>query len=237
MITIDRFRDNYNRIIDSIKERCNLRGLDFEKIKIIIVTKSISDDFFLELVNNGFSTIGENRPQQIRDRKKIIEQKLFPDASKPEWHMIGTLQSNKIKYLLPFIKMIHSVNNLKLLQEINKQCEKNSVVADCLIEINTAEDSKTGGSEKDCREMMKSAAENPEILKNVKLCGLMTMAPNTNDEKIINESFSSLSKLKFKLNNEYKSKLEFLSMGMSADYLFAIDHGATHLRIGSAFFV
>ena len=236
MITLSKFKNNYNKITDSIRERCLRNGRNFDELKIIVVTKSIPDEFFIELVNSGYTIVGENRPQQIRDRKKLIDGKFSAAALQPEWHMIGTLQTNKIKYLLPFIKLIHSVNSLKLLLEINRQSEKLGIVTECLLEINTAEETKTGAAENDIFNMMKFSFENRDTLKNISIRGLMTIAPNTANEKIINSSFSALAELKNKMNTEFNESLNYLSMGMSNDYLLAVDNGATHLRIGSAFF-
>jgi pyridoxal phosphate enzyme (YggS family) len=155
-----------------------------------------------------------------------------------EWHLIGHLQTNKVKHIAPFVSLIHSVDSLKLLQEINKQAEKNNRTIDCLLQIFVAdEETKFGLSEEETHELLES--KEFEQLKNIRICGLMGMATNTDDEKKIANEFSSLKKLFTQLKQKYfeqESWFKEISMGMRSDYKIALQHGATLIRVGSIIF-
>ncbi|RKY91011.1 MAG: YggS family pyridoxal phosphate-dependent enzyme, partial [Ignavibacteriae bacterium] len=169
---------------------------------------------------------GENKAQEIRDKYKIL-------GDKVTWHFIGNLQRNKVKYVVRAASFIHSVDSIALADEINKQASKLGKVQKILLEVKTSfEESKSGA---EGEESLKALAEYCRSLENIDLIGLMTMAPYTNDEKIIRQSFSELRKLKDKLNG-YGFNLSELSMGMTNDFEIGIEEGATMLRIGSAIF-
>ncbi|MND70647.1 hypothetical protein D3C80_621570 [compost metagenome] len=155
-----------------------------------------------------------------------------------EWHLIGHLQTNKVKYIAPFVNLIHSVDSLKLLQEINKQALKNNRVIDCLLQVYIAdEETKFGLGYDELIELLRS--EEFSTLKNVSIVGVMGIATNTNSQKQIKEEFYELSTLFnglktafFRNNPTFKE----ISMGMSSDYLIAIEQGSTMIRVGSAIF-
>jgi len=154
-----------------------------------------------------------------------------------EWHLIGHLQSNKVKYIAPFVAMIHSVDSLKLLQEINKQAQKNNRVIPCLLQIYIAkEDTKFGLSFEEAKELI--ASEAFQQLQNIKILGLMGMASNTDDQTVIKNEFRSLKTFFNEQQKNHSANFEpsILSMGMSSDYALAIECGSTMIRVGSSIF-
>lgn len=192
-------------------------------------TKPVSD--ILKLYNQGQRIFGENRVQEMCSKYEQLPKDI-------EWHLIGHLQTNKVKYIAPFVRLIHSVDSLKLLVEIDKQAKKNNRVIDVLLQIFIAdEETKFGLSEKEAEALVSSSAF--KAMKNVRVCGLMGMATNTNDEIKIAAEFSGLQAFFLKLKTEYfAAQLHFkeLSMGMSADYKIALQYGSTYVRIGSMLF-
>ncbi|MBP7653020.1 YggS family pyridoxal phosphate-dependent enzyme [Candidatus Dependentiae bacterium] len=227
-----KFKDNYNRIIESIKNRCSVINRSFSELTIITVTKYVDAAAVKQIINYGITNIGENRVQRIRELRENI------NDNNINWNMIGTLQSNKIKYIAGYINLIHSVNSIKLVQEINRHAIIHNRIIDILVEINVSdENTKTGADTETSKQIFDHYCVNKSSLTNVNICGLMTMAPETSDEKIIRKTFSDLRNLKNTLNSEFGLHMEYMSMGMSNDYIFAIEEGATHLRIGSAFFL
>jgi pyridoxal phosphate enzyme (YggS family) len=154
-----------------------------------------------------------------------------------EWHLIGHLQSNKVKAIAPFIFLIHSVDGFKLLEVINKEAQKNNRVINCLLQIFIAdEESKFGLTQAETEELIHSVAF--ERLANIKIVGLMGMATNTNDEAKIFEEFKSLKNFFDKLKSHHSTNFELsiLSMGMSSDYMLAVDAGSNMVRVGSSIF-
>ncbi|MFB6307487.1 MAG: YggS family pyridoxal phosphate-dependent enzyme [Flavobacteriales bacterium] len=185
----------------------------------------------MELYNNGHRNFGENKVQEL-----ISKQKELPEDIK--WHFIGHLQRNKVKYLAPFVHMIHSVDSLKLLKEVDKRGRQNERVIDCLLQMRIAsEETKHGMLEKDIYELL-----NSEVYKgsqNIRICGLMGMATHTDNSGQIKEEFEKLSRLFYKLKQEHFKEKKFfreISIGMTHDYSIAIESGSTMVRIGSAIF-
>lgn len=199
-----------------------------ERVKLVAVTKYpiVTKDKLEELMKNGIFTFGENRVQVLEEKLELLGE----EKTKIKWNFIGNLQKNKVKYIINFIDMIQSINKLSLAQEIDKRAGKIGRKIDVLIEINlSGEDSKEGY---DLEEFYKDI---PELIKleNLNICGLMTMAPNTDDENLIRGSFKKLREIKEEVNNKFKNNLTELSMGMSGDYKIALEEGATIIRIGS----
>ncbi len=192
-------------------------------------TKPVAD--IMELYNAGQRIFGENKVQEMTEKQSHLPADI-------EWHLIGHLQTNKVKQIAPFVSLIHSVDSLKLLQEINKQASKYDRTIDCLLQIFIAdEETKFGLSEDELRNMLRS--DEFKALKNIRICGLMGMATNTKDSNKIELEFSKLKKLFAALKETYfKNESEFkeLSMGMSSDYKIALQHGATLIRVGSMLF-
>lgn len=199
--------------------------------KLIAVTKTKPIEMLMEAYNAGFKRYGENKVQEMEMKHEQMPKDI-------EWHLIGHLQTNKVKYIAPFVAMIHSVDSFKLLQEINKQAAKNNRVIDCLLQLFIAqEETKFGLSEEEAKELLTSDAF--KELKNVRIVGLMGMASNTDNEAQIRKEFKSLKKFFDELNSSLctqNSTLTELSMGMSSDYLIAVEEGSTLVRVGSAIF-
>ena len=218
--------ENLKILNERIQSKCNELNRDPEKIKLIAVSKTYGVDAINNAYELGLTDFGENKAQELRDKYNIL-------GDKVTWHFIGSLQRNKVKYVVKAASFIHSVDSISLVDEIDKQAAKLGKVQKILLEVKTSfEESKSGAEGED---NLTELARHCGSLENINLIGLMTMAPFTNDEKIIRQSFSELRKLKDKLNG-YGFNLSELSMGMTNDFEIAIEEGATMLRIGSAIF-
>ena len=194
-------------------------------VKIIAVSKTKTKEKILKIYNTGHRDFGENRIQEMKEKHDGLPKDI-------KWHMIGHLQKNKVKYIAPFVDLIHSVDSYKLLKEINKQGIKNKRIIKCLLQIKIAkEESKFG--------LFKNEVENlislSNDLNNITIIGLMGMATFTNNQDIINSEFKEISTLFKNLKISYP-KFSFLSIGMSNDYLTAIKYGSNMVRIGSQIF-
>lgn len=197
-------------------------------------TKPVSD--LLEAYEVGQRIFGENYVQELVEKQDLLPKDI-------QWHFIGHLQSRKVKLIAPFVSLIHGVDSLKLLQEINKQAEKNNRAIDCLLQIHIAEEeSKFGLDEKELEDIQKqlldSAQSNDNAFKNIRVVGLMGMATFTEDQNQIKKEFTYLKSLFDKYSKEKTEnyQLKTLSMGMSGDYTLAISCGSTMVRIGSSIF-
>jgi pyridoxal phosphate enzyme (YggS family) len=191
-------------------------------------TKPVAD--LMEAYNAGQRIFGENKIQEMTDKWEVMPKDI-------EWHMIGHVQTNKVKYMAPYVSLIHGVDSLKLLQEINKQAAKNNRVIDCLLQVYIAEEeSKFGLDEQELDEILSSTEF--KQLKNIRVVGLMGMATFTENKNQIEKEFKHLKTI-FDKHNQLETsnlKLETLSMGMSGDYQLAISCGSTMVRIGSSIF-
>lgn len=200
-------------------------------VRLIAVSKTKSVSDILEAYSAGQRAFGENRVQELLSKKD----KLPPDV---EWHLIGHLQSNKIKYIVPFISMIHSVDSFRLLTAIDEEAGKIKRQIDCLIQFHIArEETKYGFSFKEADEMM--GTDEFRDLKNVRICGVMGMATFTDDTSVVRSEFRDLATHFKSLKDKYFNRLPYfkeLSMGMSGDFLTAIEEGSTMVRIGSIIF-
>ena len=209
----------------------NLRKSLNPNIQIIAVSKYRDLSEILELYHCGQRKFAENRVQALLDRRNNLPADI-------EWHLIGHLQTNKVKYIVPFISMIHSVDSWKLLCEINKAAEKINRVVDCLFQVHVAmEESKFGFDEQELYTMLNTQPWS--LLKHVRICGIMAMASNTRDISQINREFSTVHQIFNTVKSGWFSgNPEFceLSIGMSSDYLIAATHGSTMVRVGSALF-
>jgi len=193
-------------------------------------TKPIAD--LMEAYDAGQRIFGENKIQEMTDKWEVMPKDI-------EWHMIGHVQTNKVKYMAPYVSLIHGVDSLKLLQEINKQAAKNNRVIDCLLQIYIAEEeSKFGLDEQELEEILKQVQNDKENFKNIKIVGLMGMATFTENQNQIEKEFKHLKAIFDKINelSIINYPLSILSMGMSGDYQLAISCGSTMVRIGSSIF-
>lgn len=200
-------------------------------VKLVAVSKNHPADAVLEAYNAGQRVFGENLVQEMVDKQVQLPQDI-------EWHLIGHLQTNKVKYIAPFVKLIESVDSLKLLKEIDKQAAKNNRIIDCLLQIYIAdEDTKYGLGFDEAIELLRS--EEFEGLKNVRIVGLMGIATNTASEKQTQVEFNELKVLFDGIKTSFFRKddnFKEISMGMSSDYRLAIEEGSTMVRIGSNIF-
>ncbi|TCD08417.1 YggS family pyridoxal phosphate-dependent enzyme [Pedobacter frigidisoli] len=216
-------------IADNLKQYKN--EVESGNVKLIAVSKTQSTEAILEAYNAGQLIFGENHVQEMVDKQAQLPADI-------EWHLIGHLQSNKVKYIAPFVKVIHGVDSIKLLQEINKQAAKNKRIIDCLLQIYIAdEDTKFGLGFDEVIELLRS--EEYQELKNIRIVGLMGIATNTKNEKQIAIEFRELKVLFDGIKTSFFSEDDFfkeISTGMSADYKIAIEEGSTMVRIGSSIF-
>ncbi|MFS1522468.1 YggS family pyridoxal phosphate enzyme [Flavobacterium covae] len=192
-------------------------------------TKPVSD--LMEAYQAGQRIFGENKIQEMTEKWEQMPKDI-------QWHMIGHVQTNKVKYMAPFVSLIHGVDSLKLLQEINKQAQKNNRVIDCLLQIYIAEEeTKFGLNETELEEIL-HLVQNEHSLQNIRIIGLMGMASFSEDQNQIKKEFLELKSLfdKHKTVRTKNCHLQTLSMGMSGDYQLAIDCGSTMVRIGSSIF-
>jgi pyridoxal phosphate enzyme (YggS family) len=198
---------------------------------LVAVSKTKPQSAILKLYEEGQRDFGENRVQELVDKQEALPKDI-------KWHMIGHLQSNKVKYIAPFIHLIHSVDSPKILKEINKQAAKNDRIIDCLLQFHIAEeDTKYGFDSDEALAFLKSPAF--QSLQNIRIVGVMGMATFTKDENQVRNEFRSLKaifdllkKTCFEQVNSFKE----ISMGMSGDYTIAMEEGSTMVRIGSLLF-
>ena len=202
-----------------------------EKVKIVAVSKTKSEDIILEAYKAGHKIFGENKVQELVRKYENLPKDI-------EWHMVGHLQTNKVKYIAGFISLIHSVDSIKLLNTINKEASKCNRIIDCLLQLRlTKEETKYGLTYEEIRNIL-SSMEFKEI-KNVRIAGLMGMATFTSDEAIISSGFNYLTKCFYQLKQSFYDDSDYfkeLSMGMSNDYHLAVKAGTTIIRIGSILF-
>ena len=198
-----------------------------KQVTLVAVSKTKTVDDLFELYELGQRDFGENYVQELVEKEKQLPKDI-------RWHFIGHLQSNKVKQIIDFVELIHGVDSLKLLEEINKQSGKINKITNCLLQIHIAqEETKFGLDEEELNEIIHQL--NNSTMKNVNVAGLMVMATNTNDENQIRKEFQYLKSLQQKLQTE-NYKLQILSMGMTADYTIAIEEGSNMIRVGSLIF-
>lgn len=200
-------------------------------VTLVAVSKFHPAEALKEAYNAGQRVFGESRAQELTAKQKVLPGDI-------EWHFIGPLQSNKVKDIAPFIHTIHSIDSLKLLQEVNKQAVKNSRMIRVLLEIHVAqEETKHGLTPDECRELLQN--EQLAELRNIQICGLMGMATYTDDTTLIEQEFHTLHELFSDLKSIYfkgNDNFAVLSMGMSRDYPIAISQGSTMIRVGTSIF-
>lgn len=197
-----------------------------EHVTLVAVSKTKPVEDLQEAYDAGIRDFGENKIQEMCDKYEVLPKDI-------RWHMIGHVQTNKVKYMAPFVYLIHGVDSLKLLKEINKQAEKNNRVIDVLLQQFIAdEETKFGLDEEEIRQIM---TEEIQSLPNIRVVGLMGMATFTDDENQVRNEFKTL-KSNFDLLKKNHSDVSILSMGMSGDYEMAIEEGSTMVRIGSSIF-
>ncbi len=212
--------------ISAIKDELKNNG-----VKLIAVSKTKPIESITEAYDAGQRIFGENMVQELVEKAESLPGDI-------EWHLIGHLQTNKVKYIAPFVKMIHSVDSLKLMQEINKQALKHNRIIDCLLQIYIAdEDTKYGMDFAETVELLRS--EEFKQLKNVKVRGVMGIATLTDNPRMIRDEFYELKTFHTGLKDTFFRKdpdFDEISMGMSGDYKIAVEQGSTMIRLGSTIF-
>lgn len=218
----------------SIKENIlKLKSTLPSDVTLIAVSKTKPNEAVLEAYETGHRDFGENYVQELVDKHQQLPKDI-------RWHFIGHLQSNKVKYIAPFVHLIHGVDSFSLLKEINKQGLKNNRVINCLLQIYIAqEETKFGLSFEEAETILKS--DELKTLKNIAIKGFMAMASNTDNEEEIRKEFQSLKRFDSAQRDDIQSSIfnlqsSILSFGMSSDYKLAIEEGSTMIRIGSSIF-
>jgi pyridoxal phosphate enzyme (YggS family) len=236
-----KIEDRLNRLKDTIAAACDRADRDPAEVRLVVVTKSADIDAVKQVLSLGYTDLGENRAQQLkRVAAHIVE---YLEGNRPDglsvgdvhWHMIGHLQRNKVRQILPLLWLIHSVDTLRLAEEINNAAAKFNLRPKVLLQVNTSSEPQKYGAPVGAATHL---AEQIETLPNLKFCGLMTMAPLTHNTEIVRRCFARARELFVEMKGEKIVGPDFteLSMGMSSDYEVAIEEGATILRIGSAIF-
>lgn len=213
--------ENLNSILKSIPQN----------VKLVAVSKTKPVELIMDAYNSGYKIFGENRPQELKQKYDEMPKDI-------EWHMIGHLQSNKVKYIAPFVSLIHAIDSIKLLEAVNKEALKNNRVIDCLLQFHIAEEeSKFGYSYEEVVEIFDK--KEIDAFQNIRIVGVMGMATFTDDMDQVRKEFKNLKNIFNKLKTEYFSEADFfaeISMGMSGDYKIAIEEGSNVVRVGSSIF-
>jgi hypothetical protein len=233
--------ERVKRLKDAINTVCTRIGRAPQDVKLVVVTKSASFEAVKEIIRIGFIDLGENRVQQLKKISAQVADFLnrpegeSPLPQKVNWHMIGHLQRNKVRQILPTASLIHSVDTLRLAEEINSSAAKLNLCQNILLQVNTSDEPQKYGVPVGAAIHL---AEQIETLPNIRLIGLMTMAPLTHNKDVVRACFTRARELFIEMKGEKIVSQRFteLSMGMSSDYEIAIEEGATILRIGSAIF-
>ena len=229
--------ERLERIQDSIRNTCDQSGRDHNDVQLIIVTKSAPYPAVKEIIRLGHTHLGENHVQQLKKVNSQLHDEAAVDGPLPDiqWHMIGHLQRNKVRQVLPLASLIHSVDTLRLAEEINTGAAKLKKKVKILLQVNTSNEPQKYGVPVGAATHL---AEQLETLSHVELKGLMCMAPLTRNKEIVRSSFARAKEIFDEMSGERIVGPQFteLSMGMSSDYEVAIQEGATLLRIGSAIF-
>ncbi len=203
-----------------------------EQVTLVAVSKTKPVADLMEAYEAGQRIFGENKIQEMAEKWEEMPKDI-------QWHMIGHVQTNKVKFMAPFVSLIHGVDSLKLLQEINKQALKNNRIIDCLLQVHISEEeTKFGLDEKELNEILHFIQNDKGEMKNIRILGLMGMATFTDNQNQIKKEFSHLKSIFDKLGklNTEQCQLNTISMGMSGDYKLAIECGSTMIRVGSSIF-
>lgn len=220
--------ENIIEVKRRVEEAAKKAGRNPEDVLILAVSKTIDVPRIKEAVQCGLNSLGENRVQEIMDKYE-------PMGEGINWHLIGHLQTNKVKYIIDKVCLIHSVESLKLAEEINKKAEKAGIIMDILVEVNIAnEESKFGIKPEDCESFIRELSK----MKNINVKGLMTVAPFTENPEENRVYFKGLKDLLVDINNKKIDNINMseLSMGMTGDFEVAVEEGATIVRVGTGIF-
>ena len=220
--------ENLSIVENKIAAACKRAGRERDEVKLIAVSKTQPVEAIREAIEYGINSFGENRVQELREKTEIIKDNL-------DWHLIGHLQTNKVKYVVGKVSLIHSLENIRLAEAIDKEAKKHNVIVDVLVEVNIAkEDTKFGVNPEEVESFIREVL----IFKNINIRGLMTVAPYTDISEENRKYFKKLKKIMVDLNskNIHNVNMNVLSMGMTGDYEIAIEEGATLVRVGTGIF-
>ncbi len=237
-LSMDKIAERLEAVEENIEQACQKAGRARQSVKLVVVTKSVSIEQIQHVVKLGYSELGENRVQQLRKVSQKMDEYLLAFDEKKQtqikWHMIGHLQRKKVRKLLPIVGLIHSVDTLRLAEEINEAAQKQNKKIEVLLQVNTSNEPQKYGAPVGAATHL---AEQMMGLDNLKLTGLMTMAPLTKNKDIVRSCFARSREIFEEIRTDVVGRqFAELSMGMSADYKIAVEQGATILRIGSAIF-
>ena len=238
---MSKISERIKRVKDTIDSACVRAGREPDEVKLVVVTKSATVDAVREVIDLGFTELGENRVQQLKKVSAQVAELLqgsdgdSPTPTKINWHMIGHLQRNKVRQVLPIAALIHSVDTLRLAEEISTAGARLNLQPRVLLQVNVSNEPQKYGVPVGAATHL---AEQIESLPNLDLVGLMTMAPLTHNKDVVRACFVRARELFVEMRGEKIVGPQFteLSMGMSSDYEIAVEEGATILRIGSAIF-
>jgi PLP dependent protein len=221
--------ENIAEVRDRVRSVCDRLGRDVDSVQLVAVSKTFGHEVVEEALNSGIKDFGENYVQELEAKRHQL-------SGRPvRWHFIGHLQSNKVKYIAPYVELVHSVDNLRLAQEIEKRASNIGKVQDVLIEVHTTDEAtKYGADPADVVGLAKEISQ----LDHIRLRGLMTMGPFSEDPNDSRPSFRMVMDLKGRIEKEGldRVRMDLLSMGMTHDYEVAIEEGSTMIRIGTAIF-
>ena len=221
-------KQNLEQVQKNIRKACEASGRKYEDVTLIAVSKTKPVSLLMEAYECGCREFGENKVQELIDKYEVMPKDI-------KWHMIGHLQRNKVKYIVGKTALIHSVDSLKLAQEISKEALKKQVQVSILIEVNVAgEDTKFGVKPEETEELVREIA----LLPGICIEGLMTIAPYVDDPEQNRQYFEQLKQLSvdIKLKNIDNVNMNVLSMGMTGDYMVAVEEGASFVRVGTGIF-
>ncbi|NLP13379.1 MAG: YggS family pyridoxal phosphate-dependent enzyme [Clostridium sp.] len=225
---LDFIKRNLETVMERIERAAQRSGRNAKDIKLIAVTKTVEPERILRIIDEGILDLGENRVQELTKKYDKINREC-------NWHLIGHLQTNKVKYILDKVKLIHSVDRIELAQEINKRAQRHGITIDVLVQVNVSgEESKFGVSLEGAQELV----EKINHLSHLKTRGFMTIAPFAEDPERIRYVFSKLRDFSIDIRKEKldNRSMDILSMGMSNDFEVAIEEGSNMVRIGTALF-
>lgn len=221
-------KENLAQVEKNIELACKKAGRDRSEVTLIAVSKTKPVEMLQEIYDEGIRDFGENKVQELDQKMPVMPEDI-------KWHMIGHLQRNKVKYIAGKVALIHSVDTYRLAEEINIQAKKKNVIIPILIEVNIAqEESKFGTSKEDAILLVEEISK----LENVRIKGLMTIAPNVSDSEENRLYFRGIKQLSVDIRNKNidNVSMDILSMGMTGDYMVAIEEGATMVRVGTGIF-
>ncbi len=230
MFSTEDIRYNYGVVREQAGKAAADCGRKPEEVTVIAVSKTQPGEVIEQALEAGIRVFGENYVQELTEKHAYLDGK---QTGQPEWHFIGHLQSNKVKYIAPFITMIHSVDSIKLAEVISEQAKRHGRIIDILLQVNTSGEESKFGCEP---EELPSLAEAALKMDGVRVLGLMTIGSFSNDEEVVRREFVMLRGLLKDVNNSLGTNLSHLSMGMSGDYELAVTEGATMVRVGTSIF-